>query len=107
MNKDWTRDVTCDQLPEAHRKFADALGLEAAMRLFQTFGGEIMYIPMLDSVWSVVRRERIKEEYVNRGTKIKHLAKKYGITPQEVHRILRGEKPEQMTIEGLERAANL
>lgn len=99
---DWTQTVTYEQLPEAHRKFADAIGVEATMKLCRAFGGEIIYIPMLDSVWSVVRRARIKDEYVNHGVRVKQLAKKYRITPQEVHRILSGEKPEQLKIEDFE-----
>ena len=98
---DWMNDVTYDKLPEAHRKFADVIGVEATMKLCQAFGGEIIYIPMADSVWSVIRRERIRDEYINQGARIKHLAKKYRITPQEVHRILDGEKPDQIKIDEL------
>ena len=41
--EDWMASVTMDMLPEAHRKFAEIIGVEATLRLCAEWGGAATY----------------------------------------------------------------
>lgn len=93
--RDWKNEVTQEMLPAAHRKLADVIGVEATLKLCETFGGESLYIPLTDAVYAAVRRKWIREEYVQRGANPRWIARKYGISEREVQRIVNEVQPEQ------------
>lgn len=98
MTKDWKNEVTLEMLPAAHRKLADVIGIEATLKLCETFGGESLYIPLTDAVYAMVRRKWIREEYVHNNSNIRWIAKKYGLSEREVQRIVNEVRPDQLSI---------
>ena len=96
--KDWKSEVTLEKLPDANRKLAEVIGVEAMLKLCERYGGETLYIPMTDGIYAVVRRERIRDEYARRNANLRWLAKKYRISEREVQRIVRDIRPGQLSI---------
>lgn len=96
--QDWMRDVTMDILPDAHRRIAEVIGIEAALRLCDAFGGASLYIPMTDAVYNdMVRDREIRRRYLL-GCKIAQLAAQYGISERSVLRIVEGVRPNQISL---------
>lgn len=89
--QDWMRDITMDMLPEAHRKIADVIGVEATLALCHTFGGMPLYVPKLDSVFATVRAQMIRREY--NGMNTAQLAQKYRVTTRTVQTLVSGMPP--------------
>ena len=83
-----------DKLPEAHRKLAEVIGIEATVALCRTFGGTPIYIPKVDALIAAQRDQLIRTEY--NGYNIAKLAHKYNITARTVQRILEGESLQQI-----------
>lgn len=96
--QDWIADLTEDDLPESHRKFAEAIGIEATMRLCEMFGGSTIYIPKNDGVYNtVIRNREIIRRYLL-GVKISRLSGQYGLSEQSILRIVRGHAPNQISV---------
>lgn len=98
MSRNWKCEVTPEMLPAAHRKLADVIGLEATLELCEAFGGETIYIPLTEAVYSMVRRKWIREEYLKNGCNTAGIARKYGISEREVQRIICDVRPDQLTM---------
>lgn len=96
-NPEWARDVTLEMLPEAHRKFAEVIGVEATVRLCAMWGGSNPYIPVADTLYAVVRDRMIRQEFA-RGIAVPHLAKRYDLTERMIQRIVEDIRPEQTTL---------
>lgn len=96
--KDWKSEVTEEMLTPSHRKLADVIGIEATLRLCETFGGEAVYIPLTDNVYAAVRRKWIREEYVAKNVAPRHIARKYGLSEREVQRIIGEVRPVQIEL---------
>ena len=94
--KDWKSEVTLEKLPDANRKLAEVIGVEAMLKLCERYGGESLYIPMTDAIYAAVRREWIRKEYAHHNSNPKWLAKKYGLSEREVQRIVRDIRPDQL-----------
>jgi Mor family transcriptional regulator len=73
-------------LPEAHRRFAQVIGVEATIRLCQAYGGMPVYIPKLDSVIAAQRARRIRAEYNGENTAA--LALRYGLSMRSIQKIV-------------------
>ena len=86
MRKEDWQGIECDQLPEAHRRLAEAIGVGPALKLSEMFGGEVIYIPKLDNVYARARARRILKEYD--GLNTRSLARKYRISTRSVQRIV-------------------
>lgn len=76
--------LTLDMLPEAHRKLAEVIGVEATLRLSEVYGGLTLYVPKLDMVHAAMRTKRIRAEYD--GTNARQLARKYGVSNRCIQR---------------------
>lgn len=99
--RDWRNEVTDEMLTSAHRKLADVIGIEATLKICEAFGGDAIYIPLTDTIYTAVRRKWIREEYLEKNVAPRRLARKYGLSEREVQRIVSGIRPEQVKIEEL------
>ena len=84
--------ITRDMLPEAHRRLAEVIGLEATLQLCAAYGGAPLYIPKLDAIAAARRAQSIRAEYDGMNTAI--LARRYGVSMRTVQMIL-SEAPER------------
>ena len=80
-----------EQLPEGMRSLMDALGEEAAEKLFRMFGGEIIYIPKADKLDAANRRAAIRQEWD--GHNAVALARKYHLSVRGVRKIVERTPP--------------
>lgn len=96
--KDWKEEVSLEMLPDANRKLAEVIGVEAMLKLCERYGGETLYIPMTDAVYAAVRRKWIKDDYVRHGSNTRWIARKYGLSEREVQRIVRDVRPDQISM---------
>lgn len=85
---EWRKRITAQQMPEAHRKFSDVLGVEAALKLFDNFGGEEIYIPKTDAIYNVVRDAEIRRRRAE-GYSVRQLCGLYGLERQTIYDILK------------------
>lgn len=79
-------DITRDMLPEAHRRLAEVIGLEATLRLCEAYGGAPLYIPKMDALVAARRDLSIRAEYDGMNTAA--LARRYGVSMRTVQMIL-------------------
>ena len=79
-------NITGDMLPEAHRRLAEVIGMEAMLQLCETYGGAPLYIPKLDALVAAQRALRIRAEYD--GANTAKLARHYGVSMRTVQTIL-------------------
>jgi len=86
--------VPLDKLPEAHRKLAEVIGIEATMELCKAYGGTPIYIPKVDALVAAHRDQQIRTEY--NGYNVAKLARKYNLSARTVQRILEGESLQQI-----------
>lgn len=63
------------------------VGLATAKRLVEAFGGDVLYVPKLESVARNARNRRIHKEFT--GANHRDLAERYNLTVAHVHNILR------------------
>ena len=83
-----------DKLPEPHRKLAEVIGVEAMMRLCETYGGMSFTVPKMDKIIAAERNRHIRNEY--NGYNASALAKKYGLTTRMIQMIVDGSTPAQI-----------
>lgn len=83
----WASKVTFDMLPDAHKKLAEMIGVEATLRLCAGLGGSNPYIPFIDSVRSVARNKIICKSFLN-GESVAKLAVQYRLTERSIQRIV-------------------
>ena len=85
----WFSDVTIDDLPEAHRKFADVLGVNNTLMLCDYFGGGVVSIPRIDKVYNkVVGDKKIAEAY-QKGMTFQQLRKTFCLSKVQITRIVK------------------
>lgn len=89
--------ITRDMLPEAHRRLAEVIGLEATLQLCEAYGGAPLYIPKLDALVAAQRARRIRSEYDGMNTAA--LARRYGVSMRTVQMIL-SDAPERGVARG-------
>lgn len=75
-------------LPEQHRKIAEVIGVDATIKLCETYGGMNLYIPMMDAVRTAERDRAIREEY--NGANVARLARKHSLSVRAVYAIVQG-----------------
>ena len=76
---DWKEKIKAENLPEQYRKFTDAIGLDAALSLFEQFGGEVLYVPKAQGARNSIRNSELLRRY-NAGESPTALCREYGIT---------------------------
>lgn len=83
----WAADITeADIRHPLVRELIDAVGLDGALRLVDTFGGSTLYIPQLEKTLAACRDRHIRAEY--NGTNTKRLASTYGVSDSWVMRVV-------------------
>lgn len=88
-----------DELPAGQRAIAEVIGIEATLKLCETFGGEHPYIPRNDALRSCKRARDVHEGYYGQGYSVRELARSYGITDRQVQRII-NKKFEDLKVKG-------
>ena len=86
-----------EELPSGQRAIAEAIGMEATLKLCAAFGGESLYIPRNDALESCNRARDIHEEYYGQGRSVQDLARMYGVSQRHVQRII-GKKFEDLKV---------
>ena len=70
-------------LSPAQRKIADAIGLDAMLRLCEAFGGTQLYVPTLESIAVARRNAEVRRMYAD-GARVSEIAQKYGLSTRSV-----------------------
>ena len=86
--EEWKAGLAFEDLPDAHKKLAEIIGIDAMMKLCEACGGMAMYIPMIEGVYTAARAKAIREEY--NGKNVAKLARKYSLTARGVYKIVSG-----------------
>lgn len=86
--KELIRCVGMEDLPDSHRKLAEAAGVDAALKLFEVFGSEQLYIPKNDRVKGYIRRRDIHEAYYGEGMTVSGISMDFQISERTVQRII-------------------
>jgi Mor family transcriptional regulator len=78
--------VSIDDLTEPYDKIARVIGIDATKHLAKEFGGEMLYLPQVETMLQPLRDKLIREEF--NGYNYEALARKYGITSRWVRQIV-------------------
>lgn len=68
----------------------EAVGLSAAKKLVEVFGGDAFYFPKVESVIRTARNKKIYKEFT--GFNQKELAAKYNLTTRHVREIVKEQR---------------
>lgn len=79
--------------PESYKLFVEIIGEKSARELCSYFGGEMVYVPKIESIQAAERIEQIRAEASQFSTR--ELARKYGLTDTRVRQIIKGKKPKE------------
>lgn len=84
-------DVTEDDFKKDEDMYllVSEIGLEAAKKIVEIWGGDSVYIPKPESVIRMVRDRRIWSEFSDKGVEYDELAARYNLTPRHVREIIR------------------
>lgn len=88
-------ELTIDDLDEKQRELAECIGIEAYKNLVANYAGEPITVRMPDGLTRSLRNEHIIEEY--NGYNIRTLAKRYGLHPNTIRRIIKEEIRSEQT----------
>lgn len=78
--------LTVEDFPEGFRDVVDVIGVEAAYKLCENFGGQPFYAPKIDSLVKRLRDESIKQDY-RKGISINQLCQDYNLSFNQVRAI--------------------
>jgi len=93
MNAEWIKDITLKDLPESYQEIARVIGIENAVKLSEYLGGLSFYFPKLDGLLREKRDAAIRREFT--GFNHKELARKYGLSEQQIRNIVQNGKDER------------
>ncbi len=91
ISEAWLKDLKAEDLPEAHRKFAEVIGIEGTIAICGAFGGMYIYIPKQDTMCEAARRAAILREW-REGRDTSTLARKYNVSQRYVQMMVNGIK---------------
>ena len=80
-------NLTPQHLPEELVWLCDILSMEQMLRIIDTAGGEVLYIPKRHTLEQPLRRDAICREFD--GYNFRQLGRKYGLTERRIRAILR------------------
>lgn len=83
----WLNEVKIDEIPSSYKDLAEAIGVEALLKLSHILGGTTTYVPKLDCLIQATRDRLIIEDF-NKGMKPKELAIKYDLSDVWVRQII-------------------
>ena len=87
------KDVVGEQLPQVQKDIIKLIGLEAYVKLSETYGGLSLYINKIDSILRDSRNKEIRDAFD--GNNYRQLATKYRLTEVSI-RIIVAEKDREM-----------
>lgn len=90
--------LTVEDFPEGFRDVVEVIGVEAAYKLCENFGGQPFYVPKIDSLVKRLRDESIKQDY-KKGISINQLCQDYNLSFNQVRAICNLAYMRQGTIE--------
>jgi len=79
-------DIHLEDIPGEIAWLCDLVGVPAFMKIIDTAGGEILYIPKRQTIELPLKKQAIRREYDGRNARA--LARKYGITERRVRAII-------------------
>lgn len=82
-------DILIDDIPDNLHAMVDAIGMENFLEVSKLYGGSNIYIPVHNKVVMGERNREIAREY--NGRNIDNLRLRYGISTQQIKRLLRQE----------------
>ena len=95
--REWLNIISESELPPAHRKISEIIGIKATIALCEAYGGSAAYIPTLDAVYDAARKKLIRAEF-EKGARVSALARRYETTERTVPRIVEDIRPEQISM---------
>lgn len=96
IEEELMKDTTIEDLIETIQPIAELIGLENLLKISHYANGTEIYIPPPSSILRNARNRRIKKEY--NGYNSKELSIKYGISEEQVRKIIRRYDPAQMSL---------
>ena len=78
--------LTVEDFPEGFRDVVEVIGVEAAYKLCENFGGQPFYTPKIDNLIKRLRDESIKQDY-KKGISINQLCQDYNLSFNQVRAI--------------------
>lgn len=80
--------LTVDDIQGESQGIAEAIGMEAYIKLLEYHGGDTVYIPQPDRLAQYVRQRLVRQDF--NGFNHKELAKKWGLTVRSIYMIVEG-----------------
>jgi Mor family transcriptional regulator len=74
-----------------HIDIARVIGEDAMRKLCREYGGEVIYIPKLDSIDGLATARRIREDY--NGANAVLLARRHNLSVRRIQQIVEGTNP--------------
>lgn len=83
----WAHDIRLEDIKNpAMAELAELVGIEAMMKIVETYSGSALYIPKTESVLAAIRDRHIREEFD--GTNGHKLAIRYNVSDSWVLRVV-------------------
>lgn len=83
----WAQDMRMEDIRnESMADLAELVGIEAMMKIVETYSGSVLYIPKMESVLAPIRDRHIREEFD--GTNGHKLAIRYNVSDSWVLRVV-------------------
>jgi Mor family transcriptional regulator len=83
---DVSETISLESLPEDLQMIAEALNIEAAMKMAKCFGGMRIYIPKIEGLLRNDRDEQVRKEF--NGGNHRKLAQKYKLSESRIRTIV-------------------
>lgn len=78
--------IKLEDVPKSYQDVANAIGIDAFIKLCRLFGGSSMYFPTARTILKPIRDEQIRKEF--NGSNYRDLSLKYGICETQIRKIL-------------------
>lgn len=72
-------------------ELARLVGVEAALKIGQEFGGSSFYVPVMAGIPRERRNERIRREYA-KGRRIRDISRIFGLTERTIFNIIKSKR---------------
>ncbi|MBE3574559.1 MAG: DNA-binding protein [Firmicutes bacterium] len=86
-------EIRMEDLPASYQPVAEAVGVEAAIRLSMALGGVPVYLPKLERLLQSIRDRRIVTEFD--GANYRELARRYNLSQTRVREIIHSDRAQR------------
>ena len=80
--------LSVNDFPSSHKLYAEMLGVDAALKLFDAFGSEQVYVPKNDRLKGYLRRLDVHEAYYGEGMSVPEISMDFQMSERIVQRII-------------------